>query len=274
VIADYDRRNFSVSQCRWDSSSQTAQSIVAILPPSNETSNATTSQTPTSTPLQGKNNAVPIVAIAGGAGGGVVLVISAIALCLFLRHKKKAKKVAEENAAAAKSDDTILKPELDGYERLPKIYETAPEVDVEGDAKKFTQSMRAAVEIGDPGRNSPVYEMAAEEVAVEMPGVGKAGENAGRRSLGPRSPFPGNAPSENSRFVGDRRTSGSMLASPVSWTMSPGSPGSSVVSPTSVIRGAGVRSPRSATNMVSPNSSVNFDRSPVNELFYTLKDST
>jgi hypothetical protein len=174
VIADYERGNFSVSQCKWDASA--SQNIVAIFeplssPPDNSTNPASASTTP-----------LPIVAIAGGASGGVVL-LGSLFLLFFILHRKKKAKAASANPIAL--DDIILKPELDGaaIDYKPALAPTAHEVDG-NHCGKFLPGQQAveidtygrkwpstsnAVEIGHSGRTSPIYEMAADEVAIEMP---------------------------------------------------------------------------------------------------------
>jgi hypothetical protein len=172
VIADYERRNFSISQCKWDATA--SQNIVAILQPSSSLSNNTTNPASTST------HPPPIAPIAGAAGGGAVILVSLLVLFFILRRKKRAKA-----ANSTPLDDAILKPELDGdcVDHKPALPLTVHEVDA-NQAGKFLPGQQAvemdpygqkwhpdpnAVEIGHSGRTSPIYEMAADEVAVEMP---------------------------------------------------------------------------------------------------------
>jgi hypothetical protein len=171
VIADYERRNFSVSQCKWDATA--SQNIVAILQPSSSLSNDTTNPAPTST------HPPPIAPIAGAAGGGAVILVSLLILFFILRRKRA------KAANSTSPDDAILKPELDGdcVDHKPALPLTVHEVDA-NQAGKFLPGQQAveidpygqkwppppnAVEIGHSGRTSPIYEMAADEVAVEMP---------------------------------------------------------------------------------------------------------
>jgi hypothetical protein len=172
VIADYERRNFSVSQCKWDAAA--SQNIVAILQPSSSLSSNTTN------PASASTHPPPIAPIAGAAGGGVVIFVSLFVLFFILRRKKRAKATN-----STPPDDTILKPELDGdcVDHKPALPLTVHEVDANHDGK-FLPGQQAvemdpygqkwppapnAVEIGHSGRTSPIYEMAADEVAVEMP---------------------------------------------------------------------------------------------------------
>jgi hypothetical protein len=172
VIADYERRNFSVSQCKWDATA--SQNIVAILQPSSSLPGNSTNPASASTHLP------PIAPIAGAAGGGVLIIVSLLVLLFILRRKKRAK-AANSNPP----DDAILKPELDGdcVDHKPALSQNVHEVDANQEGK-FLPGQQAveidpygqkwppaphAVEIGHSGRTSPIYEMAADEVAVEMP---------------------------------------------------------------------------------------------------------
>jgi hypothetical protein len=82
------------------------------------------------------------------------------------------------------------KAELDGgITQERKVYEMHPDGDVR-DGGKWALGI-GAVEIGHSGRNSPVYEMAAEEVAIEMSGWEREKErriSAGKRGRGVVSP--------------------------------------------------------------------------------------
>jgi len=219
---------------------------------------------------------LPIGAIAGGAGGGVLLIVCLSLLFIFLRRSKNAKKAAAE--AAANTVEPILKPELDGYERTPKLYDTTPEVDIHSGGKNFVPGQQA-VEMGESGRNSPVYEMPAVEVAVEMPSAGNSRRKSrGRTSLGLPSPSSSpDIPTEATMFLNRQHRTGTSLASPVSGvrSVSPASPaspmsvGTSLVSPASLTRveRPDARGPRSATSVVSSSSLVYMNRPPVDELW-------
>jgi len=186
VIADYDRRNFSVSPCKWDA--QAKQNIVAILPPasSNSTSSSLSSSSKSSLPLG------PI--IGGAVGGGVVLIIIVIGIFIFLR-RRKSKTNTEETAAATNNEEPFLKPELDGFgvsaskqhpegqeldSKERNIYEKGAGEVVPKDNKYH--GTEHAVEIGGSGTGSPIYEMAAEEVAVEMASAGLHLQNSAQRA--------------------------------------------------------------------------------------------
>jgi len=116
-----------------------------------------------------------------------VLLIVVICVFIFFR-RRKGKENTDETATdpAAASEDPCLKPELDGFgvsiskphpdgqeldgnER--DIYEKSAGEVFPNDSKHL--GTEQAVELGGSGRRSPVYEMAADEVAVEMPSTGR-----------------------------------------------------------------------------------------------------
>ncbi|KAH8599268.1 aspartic peptidase domain-containing protein [Bisporella sp. PMI_857] len=146
VVADYERRNFSVSQCKWDLLAPSA--VIPILPPTNETSS-------TDATSEGSKK-LPLGAIIGIAIGGAAIA-SAILAALYVRRRRRRKAAA---AKASTHEDTILKPELDGYEALPKTYDTGLEV---SDHKHFRPP---ALEMD--GEPHEVHELPAEEVAAEL----------------------------------------------------------------------------------------------------------
>ena len=150
VIADYDRKNFSVSQCIWNSA---PQDIVTIIPPPIN---------PIPSHGTSTSHTVPTGAIAGGAAGGGVLIISLLLLFVcWWRPRNKKRKAAElaENERIRQQENIIVKPELEStaVAYSPDIYA------FETDGK----SVNPAVEIGTI---PPVWhEMPArEEVAAEM----------------------------------------------------------------------------------------------------------
>jgi hypothetical protein len=151
VIADYDRKNFSVSQCKWDAGSQ--QNIVAILPPSNGTSNGTSNPTPSPSP--GETAGFPTSAIVGIATGGGVIVL-ALAIFLYIKRKRKRKATAELEASSSSYKDATGRTELDGATTVIPEMESGKAVLV--------------VEMASEGIH-PVSELPArEEVAAEMTG--------------------------------------------------------------------------------------------------------
>jgi len=203
VTVDYDRGNFSVAQCKWDST--LSQNIAPILPPGNSTNTSPSS-----------HSALPTGAIAGIAAGGAVILIVGIALLYIYYLKPRNKKKAAAELAANpinRQESIIIKPELygstiTGQDKNPDVSEAGPH--------KFTP----VVEMGDTGMQ-PIYELPArEEVAAEMTGLSKAGELEGKSRIG------------RSRFGRKRRTS-----TRDSDGMSP----DSVVSPESPALGRGER---------------------------------
>jgi hypothetical protein len=155
IIADFERNNFSVSQCNWTSNQ--VQKIVTILPPSNTTEVATKDDKKISKSV-----------ISGIAAGGAALIIISCVLLEFcyLKPRRKKKAVAELEATGTMNptkDPDVLKPELYGSTINPT------DTKFEVDANKYDPP----VEIG--GHN-PIFELPArEEVAIEM------SNNANRR---------------------------------------------------------------------------------------------
>lgn len=160
MIADYERGNFSISQCKWDSA---PQNLISILSPDTGTSIA-----------HGLSTGI----IVGIAAGGAVLILAS-ALVLFFawwrpRHRKrKASELAANEAITAASGSHQItsqynKPELDSNE-VPK-----PQIVVyEADGRKIA----APVEIGD---NQQIH---------EMPGEGSARELSASPTSTPRARF-------------------------------------------------------------------------------------
>jgi hypothetical protein len=110
LIADYERMNFSISQCLFDSGAQS--NIVTI-----ESISAANS-TPPSSPSSHSS-------VSGGAIGGIVVavvaVVIAIGLLFWLRAKRKfpfknatAAELSAGNSAALNPEQNALGPELPG----------------------------------------------------------------------------------------------------------------------------------------------------------------
>lgn len=165
VIADYERHNFSVFQCKWEGNAQ--QQIVPILLP---TSPANDTSTTSST----KKHSLPVAAIAGGVGGGVILFASLALLYIVLRRRKAALQPEAEARPASNAFNVDTKPELDGFGARSPVSEL-------DDQQYGKRSIAGAVEMGACERNS-VHEMAAEDVAKELPAIGKYEHTAFRRS--------------------------------------------------------------------------------------------
>jgi hypothetical protein len=88
LIADYERQNFSVSQCVWPPTF--SQEIIAIKPPitiSNNSSNTTNNPSGESAVSHG---------LPAGAVAGIIVGILALAICgilIFLRVKYKPQRI-------------------------------------------------------------------------------------------------------------------------------------------------------------------------------------
>jgi hypothetical protein len=250
VIADYERRNFSVSQCQWDASA--TQDIVAILPPSNSSNSNTKAAGASSA------HSLPITEIAGGAGGVAIIFIALLIMLFFLRRRRKARGLKLDDhptKSANLNDETIIKAELDGHDHKAEVHENAHEIDGNDDRKwpaeisghevveldshgrKWPPGCEA-VEIGPSGRTSPVYEMAAEEVAIEMSTIRNAKRKSERRPTSfaqwgessPQEPVSASSVGRN-RLGGYHpyRRDGTEAVSPVSRTFSPVSEGFSPI---------------------------------------------
>lgn len=226
VITDYERKNFSISACKYDILEP--QNIVAILPPSNSTnSSSSTSSTTTQ-----NSSPLPKAAIGGIAAGGAVVAVIVAALVTFCLRRKRRVKAAEVAANGAAYQEMILKPELDGTAKDPEIYET--------DGRNYVPP--AVVKVGE-AEIEPMYEMPArEEVRAELMSTERV--EMGSRGTTPRpSPSPSPSPRKmrvvRKKRVDDvvgvgRGASGSSGQSTVSPGMSPRSLASStVISPTS-----------------------------------------
>lgn len=253
VTVDYDRGNFSVSQCKWDST--LSQNIVPILPPGNSTSNSTANSSTISTG-----------AIAGIASGGAVVAIVGIALLYLYYLKPRFKKKAAAELAANpinRQESVIIKPELDGST-------VEPQNKKHDGYEAVAQKVIPAAEMGGTGMQT-IYELAArEEVAAEMTGLSKAGELEGKGGVG-RGRFgrrkrpsgrnsasisPDSAMSPESPVLGRRDRMSSVPGSPetepvssisgTSGGFSPGSTPSVMVTPATPIAGRGLHRFRSA----------------------------
>ena len=168
VIADYEKGNFSISQCKWDIA--LAANIVAIPPPSNSTNS-----TPTSTSTSTTSHALPTGGIVGVAVGGAAILF-VVSMLFYLRCFKPRRERKRIELPADSHPEEFMKAELDNTGIFsPPIYEA------EG------QRITPVVEIGDPSEEH-IYELPArEETAVEMNGLSESrltkqrNEDASRR---------------------------------------------------------------------------------------------
>jgi hypothetical protein len=226
VIADYDRGNFSVSQCKWQANSQ--QAIVPILAPSlaaevslGSAPGVGTGTNGTTTAEEPKSKSTSVGAIAGGAVGGIVALAAAAYLLYHFcikprRHAAEAATAAalaanaekkETPAPAADTESIFFKPELAAEPPNPAN-------EVEGGKNQWHSELdggknqrHAEVDGGknqwhaevDGGTNQwhseadgtpvQIYEMPAEEVASELRGEGGVPEVMGSTSHHPPRQF-------------------------------------------------------------------------------------
>ncbi|CAG8959462.1 hypothetical protein HYFRA_00001360, partial [Hymenoscyphus fraxineus] len=150
IIADYERKNFSVSQCKWDP--RLVSKIMPILPPG------------ATVPTKDTNNKLSVAAIGGIAGGVVAVVLLIVgALLLYFYHlKPRRRRRREANAAssAINISSDFTKPELDAISTgLAELTDTKPEP-LEIDGRKLNTVFE--------GDSQPLFELPAEEVASEM----------------------------------------------------------------------------------------------------------
>ncbi|MCJ1393318.1 hypothetical protein MMC18_006190 [Xylographa bjoerkii] len=103
LIVDWERGNFSLSQCIWPDS--LGQNLVAIPPPTNSTSPPSQPSTASTTSGSGSNT----MGIAVGVALGVLFVVSAIALFFVLR-RQKARKLAGSTARKVELDIDTQRP--------------------------------------------------------------------------------------------------------------------------------------------------------------------
>lgn len=150
MIADYERRNFSVSQAKWDASS--SQNLVAILPPSN----SSTSSKPIS-----RRHRLPVAAVAGGAAGAVVLLVT-LYLLFILWSRKSRPGVVEVDSTPSLSHQELDAGESHHVDADGKYIP----VEIDPYGRKWPPA-KDAIEMGDNGGKQEVYEMPAEEVALE-----------------------------------------------------------------------------------------------------------
>jgi hypothetical protein len=162
VTADYERGNFSVSQCSWDANAQ--QNIVPILPPVSKTSNGGGSSGSGGTNKSGKASSIPTGAIAGGAIGGIALLAAAVTLIYWFNIIPRRRRRAEASLTTTQTQpdappsppDPILKPELDS-EEVRKVQE------MEGHKNQWVVE-------ADAQNQTRIYEMEGKKVVYEMDG--------------------------------------------------------------------------------------------------------
>jgi len=177
LIADYERRNFSVSPCQWDTISK-PDIITTFSPTYNMTSVAGSPPPPSNnstTKVSGGSS--DIGAIAGGVVGGVLVSVIIAGLVFFFcywkpkrrqdysTHGEKSEMFAHlpDNPALALGDRHLSKAELGNTQRTSGV----PELEGSSGAV-FEMPVReeAASEMSAPYNN--VYEMPTPETASEV----------------------------------------------------------------------------------------------------------
>jgi len=188
LTADYERRNFSVSQCNWDPSAQSK--IVPIL---SSSTTSTTDETTSSPNHPFKLSKGAIISIAVG-GAGLLLVAGIIFYVFIVKRRQKRQNRSIRKGANLQGTEEYRKAELDGNNypnesmkdkiqemetidnvqemETPSVSPTTPIskfntqiAEVDGISKFMTN--REHVEAD--GREIQIYEMPArEEVAIEI----------------------------------------------------------------------------------------------------------
>lgn len=157
VIADFERKNFSVSQCEWV---QAPQNLVAIMPPSNSTLGPSE-----------HSDSLSKGGIAGIAVGAALITLVAIILWItWWKPRQRKRKAAELAAGHSTRPETreYYKPELDASPASTAVFEA--------------EGLRKIDQVSEIGTSTPgLYEMPArEEVAAEMTGTTSPSEIGGR----------------------------------------------------------------------------------------------
>ena len=106
LIVDWERGNFSLSQCVWPDS--LGETIVAIFSPTNSTSPSSQPSTASTASGSGKNT----MGIAVGVALGVLFIVSAITLFLVYR-REKARKLAGTTARKVELDNDTERPRFE-----------------------------------------------------------------------------------------------------------------------------------------------------------------
>ncbi len=176
LIADYDRGNFSISQCSWDPNAK--QSVIPIYPPAPLTSLTPSTPIPTSNPPSSSSSSPSTGAIAGIVTGVVLFLLLALLTLYILvlkprRTRKKAAAASLAHPPDDKNDIMILKPELDAQDVGAHEMEGEHCAEADGGSSGMVLEME--------GKAETVFELPArEEVAVEVgDGKGEAAELQG-----------------------------------------------------------------------------------------------
>lgn len=187
LVVDYERQNFTVSQCVWTQDAVSNQKIESIISPSLANS--------TSSTQMGDNAGLSTGAIAGVAVAGVVVIIAILGLILFfLRRKRNARKreaaelEAKEKAAAAKYDNSSPSLERPGRNELggADVYE-APDSQRGYEMDSGRDDGRAKYGYSELDGEARLAEMQADNQIYEMPGSDTYEAGAGRASKPPEA---------------------------------------------------------------------------------------
>ncbi|MCJ1285111.1 hypothetical protein MMC26_004449 [Xylographa opegraphella] len=103
LIVDWERRNFSLSQCVWPEN--LGSNLVTILPPTNSTSPSSQPGTASTTAGSGSNT----IGIAVGVALGVLSAVSVVAI-FFVIRRKKSRKLAGSTARKVELDNDSERP--------------------------------------------------------------------------------------------------------------------------------------------------------------------
>ncbi|KAI4138346.1 MAG: hypothetical protein LQ341_004714 [Variospora aurantia] len=161
LIADYERRNFSIAQCSWVENAQ--QSIESITVPVNMT-------------LSGASQELSAGGKAGIAVGSVAVIFAiGLILCLFVIRRRRNRRAQKEEQSSAESgssaelgaNDKAL--EIDGAPLHGLELDGKPQHGQELDGKLYLgQEIDGKVHFGSEmeGSNKYAHEMAARDVAA------------------------------------------------------------------------------------------------------------
>ncbi len=170
LTVDYDRSTFTLAQASHPDPS-VPQRLVPILPPSNSSSN------PSTTPSR---SALGIGAIAGIAAGAFLLLLIILLACIGIRRRRsRDRKVAEASAADAPDTDPVKvlgwKAELDAQETTFLGHEVPAEGVKEFREETVVSPVYGRQEMdskdryrGDVRGDEKVYEMSADPVVGEL----------------------------------------------------------------------------------------------------------
>lgn len=165
LTVDYDRGNFSISQCTWNSGA--SENIVSILSPSysNSTSNSSSGDAASSKSSSSKSSDGIKDAIIGALIGAVVIALICAGMFYFLRRRKSKRR--EEKTAAdaialtdigrADKDHKEFDPTSDAVSTRPPTYK--------GPASIYSHHV---VDSELPSDGREIFQLSAEERPLEI----------------------------------------------------------------------------------------------------------